>query len=460
VRLVFGSYLLRLIESLMGLYVTEGNRSRLGEMMLQMLDSTRILHGKPKVHPTVQKRWNGIVEQVYNTLNTTSPEVYHNLERALGSRLDEVDGDGERFFYHGQLALLAFIDNRLDYENPHLLEMVKLRPQAGTFAERLFRRLESIVDLMSAQPDQRAKMAADLLKSVDQPGEIREILDFIIKVMSEDDFAHIWDENHINQIMLGFLQKRHWDNVLRDWAPVVRIYKRYGHEGDLRELAQRVQQAMGDDLREEGTTQLLLETAEMVGLHNPDFVEQFTNDTIAEDWEWVNPDNCSYEVREEGYLQMTVSPGHDLWRIGSQNAPRLLRSISGDFVIETKICDGPQGVKFGGLLAWQDECNFTRFDVSSSSVWYEGCVYHGANVDSRFIHPGIHPFQADEIWLRLERKGDRFTGYVSSDGENWYRCGWADIPMEDPIQVGIHALCPRSPATSTRFEYFRIYRPE
>ncbi|MCD6506790.1 DUF1349 domain-containing protein [Candidatus Poribacteria bacterium] len=74
------------------------------------------------------------------------------------------------------------------------------------------------------------------------------------------------------------------------------------------------------------------------------------------------------------------------------------------------------------------------------------------------MHPGIHPLDADPVWFRLERRGDRFTGYVSSDGETWYRCGWADIPMEDPIKVGILALCPESPVTSTRFEYFKVYR--
>jgi regulation of enolase protein 1 (concanavalin A-like superfamily) len=137
-----------------------------------------------------------------------------------------------------------------------------------------------------------------------------------------------------------------------------------------------------------------------------------------------------------------------------------LRATSRNFVIETRISSGSHSKKLGGLLVWKDEGNFIRFEVSSSSVWYEGCVYCGAKIAGESYHPGIHPFESEGIWLRLERKGDRFTGYVSSDGENWYRVGWVDMPVEAPIQVGIHALCPQSPATSTRFEYFRIYRPE
>jgi hypothetical protein len=37
-----------------------------------------------------------------------------------------------------------------------------------------------------------------------------------------------------------------------------------------------------------------------------------------------------------------------------------------------------------------------------------------------------------------------------------------DITMEDPIQVGIHALCGlyHAPATSTRFDYVKIFREE
>jgi hypothetical protein len=108
------------------------------------------------------------------------------------------------------------------------------------------------------------------------------------------------------------------------------------------------------------------------------------------------------------------------------------------------------------LFVWKDKDNFIRFETPQ--IPWENTIYYGANVNGNFIHPGVHYYDSKETWLRLERKGDRFTGYASSDGKNWYRCGYTDIPMEDPIKVGIHALCPNSPATSTRFEYFKIYR--
>ena len=147
-----------------------------------------------------------------------------------------------------------------------------------------------------------------------------------------------------------------------------------------------------------------------------------------------------------------------MWSL-NLSAPRLVKDISGDFIIETKIFNGSRGKKSGGLLLWKDEDNFIRFEMPSNIFTLEGTVYFGAKKAGRFIHPGTHPFDAEPAWLRLERNGDRFTGYVSSDGERWYRCGWADISMEDPIKAGIHALCPLAPVTSTRFEYLRIYGP-
>ena len=52
-----------------------------------------------------------------------------------------------------------------------------------------------------------------------------------------------------------------------------------------------------------------------------------------------------------------------------------------------------------------------------------------------------------------------FTRYASPDGVNWLSCGHTNIGMGDPIEVGLHALCPGNiPPTLTRFEYFRIFK--
>lgn len=152
-------------------------------------------------------------------------------------------------------------------------------------------------------------------------------------------------------------------------------------------------------------------------------------------------------------LQIIVPPDHDLFGL-NRDAPRLLQTISGDFVIETKIADGEGGRKSGGLLVWKDEGNYIRFETSSSWVGFNFCT----SGYFRWQDGGLPPVTKPPV-LRLERQGHRFSAHCSLDGENWLTCGWVDLPMDDPIQVGIHALCPQSPATLTRFEYFKVFRP-
>jgi len=177
---------------------------------------------------------------------------------------------------------------------------------------------------------------------------------------------------------------------------------------------------------------------------------------VESGWEWVNPAvDCTYSISGKG-IEIVVPSNHDILR-DKLDGPRILREICGDFIAEAHIQDGSSGKKHGGLFIWKDKNNYIRLEIPSKGD-YEGTVYMGANVSGNFIHPGIHSFRDDKAWLRIERRGDRFTGYFSKDGENWYVCGWLDMPVEKTIKVGIHALCPEQPTTSTRFEYFKIYR--
>jgi len=415
-----------------------------------------VLHRKPKVHPTVQRRWNDTVENVYRELHNISLGVYNQLERTLASRLDEADTEGERFFYHGQLALLAMLDGRGEDLKAHIRELARLRPNAVPFAQRISQYMVYAIELMAAPPDQHQTVIQSMLGAIDEFEDLQGLLR-IINLMLDDEVVQAMDWDQISQLALDHLQPQRGSGILRSWVEIEKFYKRYNHERDLRTLSQQVCHTMNNVLQEDGIVQLLLKPMELAELRSPYFIECFTQDPVSTGWEWVNPaGDCGYELGEEGYLQINVPAWHDLWPDSNYNAPRLLREASGNFIIETRVSSGSEGKKSGGLLIWHDESNYIRFETPD---FWRDTVYYGAAKSGKFIHPGVHPFDAEEVWLRLERKGDRFTGYVSADGENWYRCGWADITMEDPIKVGIYALCPEAPATSTLFEYFKIYRP-
>jgi regulation of enolase protein 1 (concanavalin A-like superfamily) len=129
-----------------------------------------------------------------------------------------------------------------------------------------------------------------------------------------------------------------------------------------------------------------------------------------------------------------------------------------DFTIETKIFEGDKWKKSGGLLIWKEETSFMRFEMPSSSNW-EGEVRFEGHIKDKYRIIGRGLLDADQLILRLIRKGDHFSAYCSKDGVEWFTCGYVDFLMNDPIKIGIIAHCPKAvaPSTSTRFEYFKIY---
>jgi hypothetical protein len=153
-----------------------------------------------------------------------------------------------------------------------------------------------------------------------------------------------------------------------------------------------------------------------------------------------------------------------------------MRKISDDFAVEVRISpvshDKPQ---IGGLSVWGDRDNFLLFGeglvIGKSSLAQH--AVRGLNLvgyidgKQQFAGSGFLSGDVDEeIHLRLERSGEEFSAYCSTDGKNWLTCGTMTLPMEDPIQVGIHAIgmidrtiyCGTyKEGTATLFRDFRIW---
>lgn len=59
-------------------------------------------------------------------------------------------------------------------------------------------------------------------------------------------------------------------------------------------------------------------------------------------------------------------------------------------------------------------------------------------------------------WLRLQRKGDRYTGFVSYDGNKWTELGNVSLPLKKTLHVGL-AVCSGMPnATTVQFDQVSI----
>jgi len=151
------------------------------------------------------------------------------------------------------------------------------------------------------------------------------------------------------------------------------------------------------------------------------------------------------------------------------SAPRLVREITGDFAIE--VCISPasdQKPQIGGLLIWKDDKNYVCFERGKSNPY--GLRFFGyINKEQRMVGRGFLPEESEVTHIRLERMGDEFSAYCSTDGENWLTCGKLKTQIDDPLQVGIYAngMIDRTiycgeykEGTATLFRGFRLWRRE
>jgi DNA-binding SARP family transcriptional activator len=199
-------------------------------------------------------------------------------------------------------------------------------------------------------------------------------------------------------------------------------------------------------------------------LPGPPLQEEFV-ETLAPDWVWHDPfDDCFFMVQNG--LEIHAASGRGLWFI-NWSAPRMLRSVSGDWVVQTACVPATEEKPtIGGLVLWKDKKNYLRLDRGATGeheILFTGCL------GNRDILIGRGRLQSDasgRVFFRLERDGDRVNAFCSADGENWFTVGHVQFPVEDPLQVGLHAIgsIDRTvyhgaypEGTAIRFESFRLW---
>jgi len=196
------------------------------------------------------------------------------------------------------------------------------------------------------------------------------------------------------------------------------------------------------------------------------FEDEFYLDRMKPEWRWVDPKGGGSWTARQGYLEMRADRGQDLWhgtrgRGGNMDAPRLLMQVEGDFAAETRIRVYPQLREHGGLLVWKSPESFLRLEKTSGAHAFRGDVRFERHVNRVYTLVGRASGlrRLTEIYLRVERRGNLFSAFASTDGINWVMCGQTFVGIGDPLLVGLHALCPGNiPPTLTRFDYFRLQK--
>ncbi len=149
------------------------------------------------------------------------------------------------------------------------------------------------------------------------------------------------------------------------------------------------------------------------------------------------------------------------------NAPRIMREVDGDFAITVKVVGdfkpgpkstNPKGVPYlaAGILIWSDSENFIRLE-RASMLKANKIIPHVAFLEQEGGYSGaVHNvgFKDGPCYLRLERKGSRVFGYISSDGTTWNALKPIDTIWPSKLKVGLQAISTSSEPFSVRFEEF------
>lgn len=180
-------------------------------------------------------------------------------------------------------------------------------------------------------------------------------------------------------------------------------------------------------------------------------------------WEWIDPASGTQPTPFEtanGRLKMTIGSGRDLHG-GNRTAPRLLKAITGDFQIETRVrFDPTQDYQGAGLLVYLDGSNYVRFERSYGGLGDGGS---GIRLDARrrdnfepITTPGEIPTDAGEVELKIIRRGNVFSAFWRLDESSEWRAV-EDVSTDFPetVRAGIIG-CSTAEPIDAEFAYVRL----
>jgi regulation of enolase protein 1 (concanavalin A-like superfamily) len=187
----------------------------------------------------------------------------------------------------------------------------------------------------------------------------------------------------------------------------------------------------------------------------------------------VDPDKDCKFVKEKAGLTLTI-PGkdHDLGvERGRMNAPRLLRDVEGDFVVQVRVggdftpansSTTTERVPFvgAGLVLMVDDNTYIRLEraalrrdeIKTYSNWE-------LRKDGKWEKAGTItdlPLTGKTTYLRMERKGELLMGSISEDGKKWRDMDPITIKLPAKIKLGVAACTTSSEPFAPHYDQFKL----
>jgi len=180
--------------------------------------------------------------------------------------------------------------------------------------------------------------------------------------------------------------------------------------------------------------------------------------------------DCEF-IPEKNRLRVNVTGSKHLMPAAqpSLNYPRVMRDVEGDFVVTVKVTGefkpggkstNPRTVAFNGagIVVWSDPDNYIRLERAAIPRGANPYTYINFEQFEGGAHGATHSegMKEGDCWVRMERKGSRIHGSISSDGTTWKELKPIQTVWPAKLKVGLIVISSSGLPFSCAFEDYEL----
>jgi S1-C subfamily serine protease/regulation of enolase protein 1 (concanavalin A-like superfamily) len=185
----------------------------------------------------------------------------------------------------------------------------------------------------------------------------------------------------------------------------------------------------------------------------------------------ANSKDCKLDKDDTGITISVPGSLHILSpELRTKNAPMVLADADGDFLVQVLIpgklrpgTDPVRNIPFpfngAGLLIWQDQNNYMRFERSAGTAGELTAVHRVLLEVCKNGNPSGHVYidvPEAPTYLRIERKEGDIQCMFGPDGKKWIAFKRLAVEFPDKVQVGVSASNTSKKPFPARFEEFLL----
>ena len=179
----------------------------------------------------------------------------------------------------------------------------------------------------------------------------------------------------------------------------------------------------------------------------------------AAGFHWLNePENHTIS---KGELHIEAIDNTDFFidpenKKATATAPYLYKEIKGDFVATALVQpDFKDQWNAGALFMMIDDTHWIKFAFENSDATGKSIV----SVVTREVSDdanGAVLNDADQLWLKMIRKGNLYALHWSLDGKKYFMCRLAAMRNAEKVKIGVEAQSPVGETAHHKFLYFNL----